>query len=95
MDEQNIRIIIRETYRDPAMGNRPSFPVTGEVYRAYTRDSLLRYDADEVDDEDDDDELDDADHEPERDLDVVSSDAMMDEEPARLADDMRDDDDDN
>jgi tetratricopeptide (TPR) repeat protein len=96
VDEQNIRIIIRETYRDPAMGNRPSFPVTGEVFRAYTRDSLLRYDADEVDDDDDDDDLDDADHEPERDLDVGSGDVMMDEEPtARMPDDMRGGDDDD
>jgi tetratricopeptide (TPR) repeat protein len=97
VDEQSIRIIIRETYRDPAMGNRPSFPVTGDVYRAYTRDSLLRYDADEVDEDDDDDELDDADHEPERDIDVGSGDVLMEEEHAatRIPDNMHDDDEDS
>jgi tetratricopeptide (TPR) repeat protein len=53
VDEAALRVIIRETYRDPSMGNRPSFPTTGDAFRGYVRDSLLRYDIDEEEDEDD------------------------------------------
>jgi len=52
VDEQSVRIIIREAHRAPSMGDRPSFPTaTGDSFRAYTRDTVIRY---EVDDEDDD-----------------------------------------
>jgi hypothetical protein len=53
VDESAVRVIIREAYRDPSMGNRPSFPTTGDAFRSYTRDSLLRYDIDEEEDEED------------------------------------------
>jgi hypothetical protein len=53
VDENALRIIIRETHRDPSMGTRPSFPTTGDAFRGYVRDSLLRYDLDEDIDEDD------------------------------------------
>lgn len=66
VDEQSLRIIIRETHRDPSMGDRPSFPTTGDTFRGYTRDSLLRTDFDEEEDED----LDDLDGEHEHDHDV-------------------------
>ncbi|OGG46492.1 MAG: hypothetical protein A3F84_21440 [Candidatus Handelsmanbacteria bacterium RIFCSPLOWO2_12_FULL_64_10] len=65
VDENSLRVIIRETHRDPSMGDRPSFPTTGEAFRGYTRDSLLRY---ELEDEDDED-LDDLDVEREQDRD--------------------------
>ncbi len=51
VDERSVRIIIRETYRDPRMGNRPSFPTTTESFRAYKRDTVIRYDLEEEDDE--------------------------------------------
>ncbi len=65
VDESALRVIIRETHRDPSMGNRPSFPTTGDAFRGYVRDSLLRYD---LDDEEEDEDLEggepEADHEP-------------------------------
>jgi hypothetical protein len=53
VDESALRVIIRETHRDPSMGNRPSFPTTGDPFRGYVRDSLLRYDLDDEEDEED------------------------------------------
>jgi hypothetical protein len=59
VDDQSVRVIIREAYRDPGMGDRPSFPTaaTADSFRAYTRDTVIRYD---VEDEDEDglDEID-------------------------------------
>jgi tetratricopeptide (TPR) repeat protein len=50
-DEQSVRVILRETHRDPSMGNRPSFPtMVTDAGRAYTRD-ILRYDVEEEDDD--------------------------------------------
>ncbi|MPZ14761.1 MAG: hypothetical protein GEU73_10135 [Chloroflexi bacterium] len=49
VDGESIKIIVRETRRDPSMGNRPSFPATGDTFRGYVRDSLLRYDEEEDD----------------------------------------------
>jgi hypothetical protein len=52
VDEQAVRIIIREAHRAPSMGDRPSFPTAaGDSFRAYTRDTVIRYDVDEEDDE--------------------------------------------
>jgi tetratricopeptide (TPR) repeat protein len=55
VDDGSLRIIIREVYRDPSMGDRPSFPTTttGEAFRAYTRDTVIRYDVEDEEDEDD------------------------------------------
>jgi tetratricopeptide (TPR) repeat protein len=75
VDEQSVRVIIHETHRDPSMGNRPSFPIKGETYRGYVRDTLLRYDLEE--EEDEDEEIEEA--EPEADL--VASDVQLDELP--------------
>lgn len=50
-DDETLRIIIRETYRSPAMGDRPSFPTTAEAFRAYTRDTVVRYDTEEEEEE--------------------------------------------
>jgi len=58
IDEQHVRIILREEYRDPSMRSRPSFPTQqGPEIRPYTRDSTFRTDLDD----DDDDSMDDGD----------------------------------
>src|SRR5438093_717677 len=50
-DDQSVRVILRETHRDPSMGSRPSFPTSAsEAGRPYTRD-ILRYDLEEEDDD--------------------------------------------
>ena len=50
-DDQSVRVILRETHRDPSMGNRPSFPTSAlDVGRPYTRD-ILRYELDEEDED--------------------------------------------
>jgi hypothetical protein len=60
--ERQLKIIIRETYQHPSQRGRLSFPPkTGAAgYRAYTRDSVLRYGLDEEeeggDNESDDEE---------------------------------------
>ena len=43
--ERELRLIIRETYQHPSQRGRLSFPpkTTAAGYRAYTRDSVLRY----------------------------------------------------
>jgi len=43
-------VIIKEIFRDPSQ-TRLSFPAVAEATRAYTRESLVRYDADDDDDE--------------------------------------------
>ena len=43
-------VIIKETFRDPSQ-TRLSFPAVAEGVRSYTRESLLRYDNDEEDEE--------------------------------------------
>jgi hypothetical protein len=61
-DDQSVRIIIREAHRAPSMGDRPSFPTASvDSFRAYTRDTVIRYDVDE----EDDDSYDEAEAEPE------------------------------
>ncbi len=56
--DQTVHVIIRETRRAAAMGNRPSFRPSAAAesggVRAYTRESLLRYESEEEDDDDDD-----------------------------------------
>ncbi len=53
IDDHQVRVIIRETYQHPENSSKVSFPtsVGGEGVRPYMRDSLLRYDLEE--DEDD------------------------------------------
>jgi tetratricopeptide (TPR) repeat protein len=51
VDDESVRVILRETHRDPSMGNRPSFPASVvDAGRAYTRD-ILRYDLEETDED--------------------------------------------
>ena len=53
MGHGRVRIIIREEYQHPTMFGKVSFPSqgSGETIRAYTKESMLRYDRE------DDDEL--------------------------------------
>lgn len=61
--ERELRLIIRETYQHPSQRGRLSFPpkTSAAGYRAYTRDSVLRYGLDDdeegtdADGDDDDD----------------------------------------
>jgi len=52
--EQSINVIIRETHRSAAMGNRPSFRPSAAPeggVRAYTREGMLRYEMEEEEEE--------------------------------------------
>jgi tetratricopeptide repeat protein len=52
-NEQIVHVIIRETHRSAAMGNRPSFrPTAAQEVRAYTREGAQRYELEEEDEED-------------------------------------------
>lgn len=53
-----VRLIIREEYQHPSMLGKVSFPSQGggETVRAYTKDSMLRYDRDDDDEAGSDDE---------------------------------------
>jgi hypothetical protein len=85
-DEHSLRIIIHETHRDPSMGNRPSFPIAGETYRGYVRDTLLRYELDE--DEEEEEEVDETEHEA--DTELAASDVPIDDLPEMPANDEED-----
>ena len=52
-EDNSVRIIIREVYRDPRMGNRPSFPtaVAPEAFRSYIKGNILRYELEEEEEE--------------------------------------------
>jgi len=53
IDDHQVRAIIRETYQHPNNAGKVSFPTTtaGEGVRPYMRDSVLRYELDEEEDE--------------------------------------------
>jgi tetratricopeptide (TPR) repeat protein len=96
-DDQSVRVIIREVYRDPSMGNRASFPmaIPPDQFRAYVKDSLLRYDLD-----DDEDLLDDAevdatpDVEADADTDATAETEVSLDDPAVVAAEGKDDEED-
>jgi tetratricopeptide (TPR) repeat protein len=94
-DDQSVRVIIREVYRDPSMGNRASFPmaIPPDQFRAYVKDSLLRYDLD-----DDEDLMDEADVEPgaeaDADTDASAETEVSLDDPAVVAAEGKDDDED-
>jgi hypothetical protein len=55
LEDSSCRIIIRETYQDPSLAGRPSFPPagpSGEGVRPYTKESLLRYGLEEEEEAD-------------------------------------------
>ena len=53
IDDHQVRTIIRETYQHPENAGKVSFPTTGsnDGIRPYTRDSVLRYELEDDDDE--------------------------------------------
>ncbi|MBV8087775.1 MAG: tetratricopeptide repeat protein [Chloroflexi bacterium] len=53
IDDHQVRVIIRETYQHPDNSKKVAFPTTGggEGVRPYTRDSILRYDLEDEDEE--------------------------------------------
>lgn len=56
--EREVKVIIRETYQDPSQAGKLSFPPSGpEEFRAYTRDSVLRYDLEEEEGIEEDEEM--------------------------------------
>jgi tetratricopeptide (TPR) repeat protein len=58
LSDTEIRLIIRETFQHPSQFGKVSFPAhgAGETIRAYTKDSMVRRDADEEDEFSDDGE---------------------------------------
>jgi len=52
VDDQSIKVIIREVYRSPQMAGKVSFPskAPAEVFRGYIKDSVLKYDLDDEED---------------------------------------------
>ena len=58
MEHHQVRLIIREEYQHPTMFGKVSFPSSGsgDTIRAYTKDSMLRYDRDDDDELGNDDE---------------------------------------
>ena len=68
IDTESVRVIIKETFQHPTQVGRLSFPAgkAGDIPRAYTKESLVRTDADEEDEfADDSDEWEDTEAEPE------------------------------
>lgn len=84
VDESSLRLIIRETHRDPSMGNRPSFPVAGEAFRGSVREGLLRYEEEE---EEEEEGVEGVEAEP---VDVVAEDVAVEEAAPELAEDDED-----
>jgi tetratricopeptide (TPR) repeat protein len=77
--EGQAEVIIKETFRDPSQ-TRLSFPAVSEGVRSYTRDSLLRYDIDDDDEEliEEEPEGDEWDAEPESSENTVSLSSLKD-----------------
>ena len=67
MENERVRIIIREEYQHPTMFGKVSFPSQGggDIIRAYTKESLLRYDREDDEDMSNEDEYYDGGDEPE------------------------------
>ena len=67
MENGQVRLMIREEYQHPSMFGKVSFPSQGggDTIRAYTKDSMLRYDRDEDEDITNEDEYFDGGEEPE------------------------------
>jgi hypothetical protein len=57
LDAREIRVFIRETVQHPSLAGRATFPTRAESgHRAYTRDTLFRYELEEDEDEFDENE---------------------------------------
>jgi predicted HD phosphohydrolase len=51
IDETHVRIIVRESYRDPSMRSRPSFPTQAPEIRPYIKENVFRTDPDDEDED--------------------------------------------
>jgi tetratricopeptide (TPR) repeat protein len=86
LSDQEVRLIIRETFQDPSQFGKVSFPSQGggETIRAYTRESVVRRDRDDEDDTGDDgeytDDSDDEDTDEKADVELEESDLFEPEE---------------
>jgi hypothetical protein len=48
LSQDDVRVIIKETFQHPSQAGKPSFPPTaGDAFRAYTKEGLLRRDVQE------------------------------------------------
>ena len=51
LNGDDVRVIIKETFQDPSQAGKLSFPPTsGDAFRAYTKEGLLRRDVEEEED---------------------------------------------
>jgi tetratricopeptide (TPR) repeat protein len=88
VDDQLVKVIVRETYKNPRMAGKVSFPSKppAEVFRGYIKDSLLKYDLDDEDvlDDDNDDGI-----EPAGEGEQGAEDAEVTEDPELPEDQLR------
>ncbi|MEP7378868.1 MAG: tetratricopeptide repeat protein [Chloroflexota bacterium] len=89
LGEQDVRIIIRETYQDPANYGKVSFPTAAKVsdLRPYTKGTLVREEMeleDELEEDEDDDEIQDIGRVIP--ADVTEDEAFVEEEPVEESD---------
>ncbi len=87
--ERDVRIIVRETYQDPANYGKVSFPTAAKVsdMRPYTKGTLIREEMDleeELELDDEDDEIEDIGRVIP--ADVTEDEAFVDEEPVEVSD---------
>jgi tetratricopeptide (TPR) repeat protein len=90
LGEQDVRIIVRETYQDPANYGKVSFPTAAKVsdLRPYTKGTLVREEMEleeELEEDEDDDEIEDIGRVIP--ADVTEDEAFVDEEPVEEPDD--------
>ncbi|MEA2678115.1 MAG: hypothetical protein QOJ81_2256 [Chloroflexota bacterium] len=89
LGEQDVRIIVRETYQDPANYGKVSFPTAAKVsdLRPYTKGTLVREEMEleeELEEDDEDDEIEDIGRVIP--ADVTADEAFVDEEPVEESD---------
>ena len=90
LGEQDVRIIVRETYQDPANYGKVSFPTAAKVsdLRPYTKGTLVREEMEleeELEEDDEDDEIEDIGRVIP--ADVTEDEAFVEEEPVEESDD--------
>ncbi|MEP7360652.1 MAG: tetratricopeptide repeat protein [Chloroflexota bacterium] len=90
LGEQDVRIIVRETYQDPANYGKVSFPTAAKVsdLRPYTKGTLVREEMEleeELEEDEEDDEIEDIGRVIP--ADVTEDEAFVDEEPVEESDD--------
>jgi len=60
LNQDDVRVIIKETFQDPSQAGKPSFPpTTGEAFRPYTKEGLVRRDAEEEESFDEEEDVED------------------------------------